>query len=331
MVSASKAKVKNCDIIIPVYKPGDTFLRLLRLLNEQEFTFTKLIIFNTVPADDPSYKELTEEMVYSVISDKDRVFIKHISKQEFDHAGTRKSAAKISKADAFICMTDDAVPRDGKLIKKLMEALNLDDKIAVAYARQLPRDGAPVIEAYTRNFNYPDKSMVKSIGDIEKLGIKTFFASNVCCAYKKSIYESLGGFIDTAIFNEDMIYAAAALKAGYMSYYAADACVIHSHKYSFSAELSRNFDMGISQAMHPEVFSNISSEDEGVKLVLKTMRYLISSGNAVKIPGFVIRSAAKLLGYKLGLRYEKLSDKMILRLCMNKEYAKKIVRKRKTP
>ena len=31
------------------------------------------------------------------------------------------------------------------------------------------------IERYTRNFNYPDKSMIKSLKDIENLGIKTYF------------------------------------------------------------------------------------------------------------------------------------------------------------
>ena len=58
------------------------------------------------------------------------------------------------------------------------------------------------------------------------------FASNVCCAYKKRIYDELGGFTDTAIFNEDMIYAAKALKNGYISRYVSAARVIHSHTYT---------------------------------------------------------------------------------------------------
>ena len=39
------------------------------------------------------------------------------------------------------------------------------------------------------------------------MGIKTYFCSNVCAAYKKDIFEKLGGFVDRTIFNEDMIYA----------------------------------------------------------------------------------------------------------------------------
>ncbi len=43
--------------------------------------------------------------------------------------------------------------------------------------------------------------------DTAAYGIKTYFCSNVCAAYKKKIYQEMGGFIEHAIFNEDMIYA----------------------------------------------------------------------------------------------------------------------------
>ena len=59
-------------------------------------------------------------------------------------------------------------------------------------------------------------------------GIKTFFCSNVCAAYRREIYEELGGFVRHTIFNEDMIYAAKAVEAGYSVAYAADAqgCIL---------------------------------------------------------------------------------------------------------
>ena len=58
---------------------------------------------------------------------------------------------------------------------------------------------------------------------LRRLGIKTFFCSNVCAAYRREIYEELGGFVKHTIFNEDMIYAAKAVEAGYAIAYAADA------------------------------------------------------------------------------------------------------------
>ena len=43
-------------------------------------------------------------------------------------------------------------------------------------------------------FNYPEQSSVKSLADIDKYGIKTYFCSNVCAAYDKGIYQKTGGF-----------------------------------------------------------------------------------------------------------------------------------------
>ena len=79
----------------------------------------------------------------------------------------------------------------------------------------------------------------KTIEDVDKLGIKTFFCSNVCAAYKKSVYKELGGFVPRAIFNEDMILAGTMIKAGYGIAYAADAKVIHSHNYSGRQQFHR--------------------------------------------------------------------------------------------
>ena len=91
-------------------------------------------------------------------------------------------------------------------------------KVCAAYGRQLPRQDCSFVEKYTRSFNYPETSSVKTAEDIQRLGIKTFFCSDVCAAYKRDIFDRLGGYVDHAIFNEDMIYAAKAVEAGSASY-----------------------------------------------------------------------------------------------------------------
>ena len=64
---------------------------------------------------------------------------------------------------------------------------------------------------------------------------------------------------------------------GYAVAYAADAKVIHSHNYSCMQQFHRNFDLGVSQAEHPEVFEGIKSESEGIKLVKQTAAHLFSA------------------------------------------------------
>lgn len=348
--------IKSIDVIIPVYKPGDKFLRLLSMLDIQTVPYSKLIIINTVPdaeaaailgrgkpknaCEAPYDKSLfrysgalkgsaqglkTEAMVRDTVKDAGKVIIKHIPQSLFDHAGTRKAAVTLSDADAFLCMTDDAVPCDGRLIENLILALNSAEKIAIAYARQIAGSDEREREKYTREFNYPTLSRVKSIKDIDKLGIKTYFASNACCAYNRAIYDSLGGFVANAIFNEDMVYAAKALNNGCLSCYKAEAAVVHSHRYTPMAQLRRNFDLGVSQAMHPEVFAGIRSEGEGLRLVRSTALKLIKSRHISELPGLVIDSGFKYIGYRLGKSYRALPACMIPRLAMNKTAARRIV------
>ena len=155
------------------------------------------------------------------------------------------------------------------------------------------------------------------------MGVKAFFCSNVCAAYRRDIYDELGGFVRRAIFNEDMIYAAGALQAGYGIAYEAQARVIHSHNYSNLQQLRRNFDLGVSQARHPEVFGLAASESEGMRFVKGTWSYLVEKGQPHRFPGFCVQCAFKYAGYLLGKHYESLPRFLVLHLTTNREYWQK--------
>ena len=153
-----------------------------------------------------------------------------------------------------------------------------------------------------------------------ELGIKTYFCSNVCCAYNAKIFKELQGFVNHTIFNEDMIYAAKAVGNGYKIAYVADAEVIHSHNYSGKQQFHRNFDLGVSQAEHPEVFADISSESEGIRMVKKTISELKNLGYGKEIPGYIITSGCKFVGYRLGKKYKKLPKWLIRKCTMSPMY-----------
>ena len=133
----------------------------------------------------------------------------------------------------------------------------------MSYARQLPEKSSSILEHCAREFNYPDCSLIKSENDLQSMGIKAFFASNVCAAYDRSVYEKLGGFVEHTIFNEDMIYARGLIGKGYGIAYVAEAKVYHSHNYSGIEQFRRYFDLGVSHAQYPAVFGGIKSESEG--------------------------------------------------------------------
>ena len=300
---------KTVDVIIPVYRPGRELEELLRRLECQNYPVRKIIVMNT---EKKFWNDSWEE-------GRQNMEVHHLSRREFDHGGTRKKAAAMSDADVLLFMTQDALPENKKLVAELIRSLE-EEKVAAAYARQLPKQDCRYLEKYTRSFNYPEISCVKWESDIEKIGIKAFFCSNVCAAYDRKIYEQLGGFVDRAIFNEDMIFASVLLRNGYGVAYAADARVIHSHNYSGVQQFHRNFDLGVSQAEHPEVFADVPSEGEGIRLVKKSLKYLCRTGRVWLIPQLVWQSGCKYAGYFLGKRFRKLPMGLVRKCSMNAAY-----------
>ena len=243
-----------------------------------------------------------------------------MTRETFDHGATRDAGIRQSDAGICVCMTDDALPADQYLLENLVCGLTEKEGTAVAYGRQLPDWDCGIIERYTRAFNYPEESRLKTREDLPELGIKTYFCSNVCAAYKRSVYLELGGFTKKTIFNEDMIFAAGAMERGYGVFYSAGARVIHSHNYSGIQQFHRNFDLAVSQADHPEVFSGIRSEGEGIRMVKQTAAFLVKSGKAYLIPKLIYTSGCKYLGFLMGKRYRRLPRPVILWCTMNKAY-----------
>lgn len=301
---------KTVDVIIPAYRPGEGWKQMLRGLEGQTWPVHRLIVMNT---GKENWKAAYEKTTISME-------VHHLTREEFDHGKTRDQAARMSRADYLLFMTQDALPEDCHLIEKLVEAIEQDEKIGAAYARQLPRKDCRLMEQYTRQFNYPEKSRVKWLADLPELGIKTYFCSNVCAMYRRELYLQLGGFVQKAIFNEDMIFAGELIQKGYGVAYAAEAKVVHSHNYSAIQQFHRNFDLAVSQADHPEVFAGIRSEGEGIRLVKKNAGWLCRQGKPWLVIQLVWQSGWKYLGYLLGKRYQKLPKWVIPRCTMNPKY-----------
>ena len=297
------------DVLIPVYRPEGKLSELQKRLKMQNYPIHRVILMNTEEKHFPT--ELTGIW--------DRVEVYHLAKEEFDHGGTRDRGVRMSTADLVLCMTQDAMPADETLIEELVKPFD-DPEVWAAYARQLPNEDCREVEKYTRSFNYPEQSMVKTKEDLDRLGIKTFFCSNVCAAWRREKYLELGGFVKHTIFNEDMILAGTMIKQGGKIAYCAKAKVIHSHNYSAFQQFHRNFDLAVSQTMYPEVFGGIRSESEGIKLVKKSLSYCIKTGKPWLMIQVVTQSAGKLLGYKMGQRYRSLPMWLILRCTMSPSF-----------
>ena len=309
-------------VLIPVWKPGKQFDTLLKRLSLQTVRPKRVLILNTV---DQGSEDQVSHVVDAWKDAFEILSVFHVEKKEFDHGGTRNLGFTFSDTELVLCMTQDAVPAGRNLIRNLARCF-ADPKVAAAYGRQLPEKGCSARERFTRNFNYPDRSVVKSKEDLGRLGVKTFFCSDVCAMWRREVYFALGGFEHPAIFNEDMILAGKLIGSGWKIAYAADATVWHSHSYSPLRQLRRNFDLGVSQAQHPEIFARYPSEGEGLRMIRKCASYLVRSGHAGELGMLVLDSACKYLGYRLGKNYRRLPRRVILSLTDNRPYWDRSVR-----
>lgn len=297
------------DLIIPTYKPGNKLRKSLKRLALQTMIPGRIIIINTEEEYFPD----------DLVDAYDNVEVHHITKEEFDHGRTRDYGASMSNADIVMFMTDDAIPQNAYVVESLVKSFD-NPTVCAAYGRQIADPKDNYIEYYTRIFNYPAVSRIKTKGDLDTLGIKTFFCSNVCSAYRKSEYNKMGGFIHKTIFNEDMIMASKMIEHDKAVAYVSEAVVWHWHNYKAIDQLHRNFDLAVSQVDYGGLFETVKSESEGSKMVIATMKHLLKSGRIYLIPKYFIHSGFKFLGYKLGKNYKKLPKKMIMKLTMNPSY-----------
>ena len=155
VVLSGQERIMNAvktDVIIPAYHPGEEFDKLLERLSAQKYPVNKIIVMNT----EKKFWRENWEQKYPLVE------VHHLTKQEFDHGATRRRGAELSDAEILIFMTQDALPADRNLVGNLVQAVAGNEKTGAAYARQLPKNDCGFLEKYTRSFNYPEQSCLKT-------------------------------------------------------------------------------------------------------------------------------------------------------------------------
>lgn len=309
----------SVSVVIPVHHPDKRLNIIINRLLEQSYAPEKILLVHTL---DFTSEDMIMYSLEEKYKDHNIIQFMDIVQADFDHGGTRHMAMENCDTDYVLFMTQDAIPKNKELIKKMVSTLEKDEDIAVVYAKQEAYKYCSTIESYTRTFNYPDESFVNGLDDLEEKGIKTYFISDVCAMYRRSLYEEIGGFPTRTILNEDSIYGAKAIHMDKFIAYNADAVVFHSHNYTASQQFKRYFDIGVSHRQFKYIFDKVHVEGEGVKLVKETAIYLIKRREGYLLPYLAYYSACKYIGYRLGRLYTKLPKEFILKCTGNKNYWK---------
>jgi len=216
----------------------------------------------------------------------------------FNHGLTREMARKHLGTDIVVLITPDAYAVDTSVLEKLVKPI-VEKKASAAYARQLPHDGAGFFESFPREFNYPKDGHIRSIEDVNKYGVYTFFCSDSCAAYLNSALDEIGGFKEV-LLGEDTVAAAELLRKGHKIAYAAEAQVKHSHRYTLKDEFQRYFDTGIARSQYRHLISCGGKDSKRGNQFLKQMTKTLVRKRPDLLPYALLQTMVKWCGYQVG-------------------------------
>lgn len=279
------------SVIIPTLNAEHEIDGLLIALEHQSIQPVEILIVDSA----------SEDKTIELVRQHKIVRLLEINRRDFNHGTTRDMALRESRGD-FVCfLTQDAVPVSDDYLKRLVAPMVDDSDIALVSGRQLPKADARRFEQLVRDFNYPDTPSVRSKGDLKKFGIKTFFASDTCSAYRRSAYLECGGF-DHVNTNEDMLMAAKFIASGMKVAYEPRAEVYHSHNLTPVQQFARNRAVGFFLETHTDELMHASEIGEGGRLVKMVSSQLLREGSFGEFVAFGVDCCARLLGNRAGRR-----------------------------
>lgn len=281
----------DISVIIPTLNAEHEIETLLIALDRQSIQPNEILVVDSA----------SDDKTIELVQKHKGVRLLQIDRQDFNHGTTRDKALRESSGD-FVCfLTQDAVPVSDDYLKRLVAPMVDDSDIALVSGRQLPKADARRFEQLVRGFNYPDSPSVRSKCDLEKLGIKTFFASDACSTYRRIAYLECGGF-DHVNTNEDMLMAAKFIASGMKVAYEPHAEVFHSHNLTPAQQFARNRAVGFFLETHADDLMHASEIGEGGRLVKAVSSQLLREGNLVEFIAFGVDCCARLLGNRAGRR-----------------------------
>ena len=275
------------DIICPLYEAEQYIETLHQSLLKQKHVQINEIQYILTRSMDCSEK----------ILQKNQLNYKVIDKEDFSHSLVREEAAMKSKADIICFISQDIIIDSEYWLEKLVSPI-INGEVEATYSRQLTKFNN--IEKYTREFNYPEQSLVKTKKDIPKLGLKTIFFSDASSAIKTDVFKTLKGYDGKLLpINEDMYFAHKLIANEYRIGYQADSVVYHSHQFSLKELYDRYKLIGIFFRENSD-FNQYRINSSGGNLAKYVFKRSIQDKNVRVLIRYPLDMAVRWIGMKAG-------------------------------
>lgn len=279
--------MRNVDIICPLYNASNYIESLHKsLLKQKKVKINKFRYILTESNDD------TEEYLK-----QNKISYKKIKKEEFSHSLVREKEALESNSDIVVFITQDVVIEDEFWLYNLVKDID-DQKIVATYSRQLTKYNN--LEKYTRESNYPDKDIIKSKKDIDKLGLKTFFFSDAASAISTKVFKKLNGYDNKNLpISEDMYIAYKIIMNGYKIKYCSDSIVYHSHNFTLK-EIYDRYKLTGKFFKENSYLDQYGTTGSGANLAKYILKRILEEKRFALLLRYPFDMAARFIGMKVG-------------------------------
>lgn len=216
-------------VFLPTWNAGARLSDVLAAVKSQR-TQRRVVL----RATDSSSTDGTREVL-----ERHGAAVERIEQREFDHGATRGRAIVSSETELVVLLTQDARPLDEDWLEELLAPFE-DPRVAGAWSRQVPRPGChPFQRANLALHSDHDRPRV-----VEPLSRAEWDAAtpadrlarlgfdDVSSAVRRSAVERVP--FPRTPFGEDMLWARAALLAGWRLAFAPRSRVEHSHDLTWS-------------------------------------------------------------------------------------------------
>lgn len=243
-----------------------------------------------------------------------------IHPRDFNHGGTRQLAVEMCPdATLLVFLTQDAILKQPDSLATILRYFD-DPQVAIAYGRHLPRADADLLECHARGFTYPSQVSIRDRNSFRSMGYRAAFASDVYAVYRAQALRSIGGFPQRIIVSEDSYVAARLLLAGWKAVYAADSTVEHSHHYSLKQIFRRYFDVGVFHASEQSLMRMVGLPDREAGAYVRSLIAYLARRKPWLLPLAGVQTLVKLLGFRLGQRYQTLPRELCRLISVQKAY-----------
>lgn len=279
----------NIDIICPLYNAEQYIEKLHKsILKQKNVNINKIIYILTESQDN------TENILKN-----NKLNFTKIKKNEFSHSLVRENAAKKSKADIICFISQDIIVERTDWLEKLVQPI-IEGEATACYSRQLTKYDN--IEKYTRENNYPDKSFIKDKDDISRLGLKTFFFSDVSSAIRNDVFKKINYYDNKNLsINEDMYIAYKLITNDYKIKYCADSIVYHSHNFSLK-ELYDRYKLTGKFFKENSYLDNYGTTKSGGGLAKYILKRALQDKNVKVLIRYPFDMLVRFIGMKAGKR-----------------------------